>query len=369
MIPADVASRLRLVLPDQPAPPQPAAPAQKLADVLGDLVPGQRLMAEIQALLPNGTYRAVVAQRDITLALPFTAKPGDSLELEVVDHDGRLALAVVANRTAGAPAERPAVATTLSPAGQLIGDLLGNVEGGGKRAAPAPLNGNQPLVTTFPDDPAELAPLLKDAVARSGVFYEANQARWVKGDLPTETLLQQPQGKHSPLLHEAPPPLRSAPPEATPAATVESPRPAAASGGETTVPVRSQAAAVIPPDLTPIVQQQLDGLATQNFVWQGQAWPGQAMEWSIEEDGPGRSADGEIPEQWKTSLRLTLPHLGEVSATLQIRGGNDLELALAVPDAGSREALGAALPTLRRSLENAGLRLTAARLDDGQQTG
>ena len=41
-------------------------------------------MAEIQAMLPNGSYRAVVAQREITLALPFSAKSGDSLELEVV---------------------------------------------------------------------------------------------------------------------------------------------------------------------------------------------------------------------------------------------------------------------------------------------
>ena len=82
MIPPDVASSLRLVLPDtnalqsQQTAPVPAA--QRIADVLSNAVPGQRILAEIQAMLPNGTYRAVVAQREITLALPFSAKPPGS---------------------------------------------------------------------------------------------------------------------------------------------------------------------------------------------------------------------------------------------------------------------------------------------------
>lgn len=36
-------------------------------------------IAEIQAMLPNGTYRAIINQRNVTLALPFSAKTGDSL--------------------------------------------------------------------------------------------------------------------------------------------------------------------------------------------------------------------------------------------------------------------------------------------------
>ena len=70
MIPADVASSLRMLLPDQQAltsstpQTQPVAPPQRIADALSNFVPGQRLMAEIQSMLPNGTYRAVVGQRD-----------------------------------------------------------------------------------------------------------------------------------------------------------------------------------------------------------------------------------------------------------------------------------------------------------------
>ena len=162
MIPADVASRLRLVVSDQPVPTQPIEAAQKLTDVLSNLVPGQRVMANILALLPNGTYRAVVAQRDVTLALPFSAKPGDTLELEVTESDGKLTLAFVANRSEGnGDVGTDSVATSLSQTGKLIGDLIGNVDDPSKKANPAPLNGNLPLVDDFPMRGADLAPVLK----------------------------------------------------------------------------------------------------------------------------------------------------------------------------------------------------------------
>ena len=119
MIPSDVASRLQ-VTADAAVSRVPSV--QQVSDVLADLVPGQRVLAEIQVLLPNGAYRALINQRDVTLALPFAAKAGDSLELEVVDNDGKLALAVVARKLgqsdASAGGERPAVETTLSRTGK-----------------------------------------------------------------------------------------------------------------------------------------------------------------------------------------------------------------------------------------------------------
>ena len=141
MLPPDVASSLRLVQPDSQsvtnAQNQPVASSQKIADVLSNLVPGQRVLAEIQALLPNGSYRALVAQRDVTLALPFSAKAGDTLELEVTESDGKLALAFVANRSeSAAKSSLESVPTTLSPTGKMIGDLMGGIEGEGKRAHP-----------------------------------------------------------------------------------------------------------------------------------------------------------------------------------------------------------------------------------------
>ena len=81
MIPPDVASSLRTIINDpqaaaREAQAQPVAATQRITEILSNLVPGQRIFAEIQAMLPNGSYRATVAQRDVTLALPFSAKAG-----------------------------------------------------------------------------------------------------------------------------------------------------------------------------------------------------------------------------------------------------------------------------------------------------
>lgn len=372
MIPADVASRLRLVTPEQPAAPQSITPSPQLADVLTELVPGQRLMAEIQALLPNGAYRAVVGQRDVTLALPFSAKPGDSLELEVVETNGKLTLAFVANRGEGDEAGAQSVATRLSQTGRLIGDLLSGVGQEGKKAEPAPLNGNQPIVNRMPTSAAELVPMLKEALTRSGMFYEAHQARWAEGKLSRDALLQQPQGQLSPILLEprapAALPSSAAFANASIAADTVGERVATATTGSSVENV-SQARTTIPvaPELAPLVQQQLDALATQNYVWQGQVWPGQQMHWEITEEGNHRQNQGEdAPERWQTQLNLRLPNLGGVGATIRLRSDKEVEISLTAETESSRSALAAAGNGLRQQLDSAGLTLTNWAVNRGE---
>jgi len=376
MIPADLASRLKLVVPDQPSAPQPATPARNLGDVLSDLVPGQRIMAEIQAMLPNGSYRAVVAQREITLALPFSAKSGDSLELEVVENDGKVALAFVADRSTAKQPGTPqdSVATTLSQTGKLIGDLLVGVDGQGKRAAPAPLNGNQPLVKDFPASAADLAPVLKDALAKSGVFYEAHQARWVAGELPTDQLLKEPQGRHSSTTPAAGTNTgaSSAQASTTSLASVDNSRSGLAQNGTleanatlATKPSPTQ----IPTDLAPLVQQQLDALATQTYAWQGQIWPGQQMSWEIDEQQNGKQGSNVGNDsQWQTRLKLNLPHLGGIEASLRLRPGNQVEISLATENNQSETTLGAAASALKQQFEAAGLNLTQFMVKHGTNT-
>lgn len=354
MIPADVASRLRLVTQEQPAPPQAVSAGDKLADVLSDLVPGQRLMAEIQALLPNGSYRATVAQRDVTLALPFSAKPGDSLELEVVESDGKLTLAFVAKRytpTQGDASE--SVPTTLSPAGKLIGRLLADIDGEGGKPAPISLNGNRPVVDKIPVDTGKLAETLKDVLGKSGMFYEAHQALWSEGKLPTAALLQEPQGQWSPILQkDAGLPT---------AATISSP-------GDNSAPQKvPPQPGQIPVDLTALVSQQLDALASQNYLWQGQIWQGQQMYWEIGEDrsqrhGPETGSD----RQWQTRLRLDLPALGPIDAVLRLHPGGKLELSLTAANEVAREKLQSGRDRLASRLDAAGLGLINFAVDNGQ---
>ncbi|MBU1364319.1 MAG: flagellar hook-length control protein FliK [Gammaproteobacteria bacterium] len=442
MIPPDVASSLRLVIPDtgalqnQQTAPVPAA--QRVADVLSNAVPGQRLLAEIQALLPNGTYRAIVAQRDITLALPFSAKPGDTLELEVAESDGKLILAFVANRSSGKTAASlpESVSTSLSTAGKVIGNLLTPLEGEGKQAPPAALNRSQPLVETMPKTGAELAPVLKQALTQSGMFYEAHQARWVSGQLPTAALLQEPQGKLSPAPANAPEfinrssnflPGSNLAPDSAPDAMLRMQSSPAASGGLAHVPPGAIANKSVPEGINPtvnrnfgdilkgapldrsatpttstpqppalptsapnttatpptptvpnenpvprelvsLVQQQLNGLATQNFVWQGQVWPGQPMWWEIsgDTDDAQTSPDGDSARPWQTRLKLDLPALGGIDVTLRLGAGGALAVSVSTEKPASEAKLRDSTQALREQLEAAGLTLTQLRVDHGQ---
>lgn len=395
MIPADVASSLRLLLPNQQGltdrlgGPQATLPAQRIIDVLGELTPGQRLFAEIQAPLPNGAYRAMIAQREVILSLPFSAKPGDSLELEVVDSDNGLVLAITGKHPQTEETQSGSVTTNLSRTGQLIGDLLNGIDAPGKRAQPALLNRNEPLLQAIPIKGADIAPVLKQAITQSGMFYEAHQARWVSGELPTTALLQEPQGKLSPRQSEL---AQTNEPTvlATPKENNSDPSAQVISHSATTEPLTEQIKpslpsvdepvrmASSPPDspantsgnlihnsLTPLVQQQLDALATQNFAWQGQIWPGQNLSWEIEENRSGNnSQDANSQINWRTRLKLTLPKLGEVSATLCLTPAGTLDIALTADTQSAQNSLQSAQGALLKQLEQNNLILSAFTVQD-----
>ncbi len=378
MIPADIASRLQV---SADTALRPVAPTQEIADKLSGLVAGQKVMAEIQAMLPNGTYRAMINQRSITLALPFSAKSGDSLELQVTENDGKLALAIL-SRTDGnaAKAGAESVPTTLSRTGQLISNLFAGTNRAQRSETPAvPLNGNQPIAGAPPNTAQDLLPLLKQAITQSGMFYESHQAEWVEGRLPKAALLQEPQGKLS-----SPAAFASALAEQQ--ATMGEPTAASritadlAQSSTTTVEGSKAAIAqsqtsgqVVAPQTQPLVQQQLEALATQNFSWQGQVWPGQEMRWEIDEDAARDGQDGEdSAPRWSTRLHLTLPILGEVDARIRLEG-NSIAISMIADSAETRTLMRVSSSALRSQIEEAGLTLASmgvsATDDDHGQAG
>jgi len=371
VIPPDVASRLQT---SADVALRPVAPTQELTDKLSGLVAGQKVMAEIQAMLPNGTYRAVINQRNITLALPFSAKSGDTLELQVTESDGKIALAVVSHQEGNeGKAAREAVSATLSRTGQFISQLFAKPEESKEGAKALVLNGNQPIAKAPPNSAQDILPLLKQAITQSGMFYESHQAEWVEGRFPKNALLQEPQGKLSkPFAPDAltPPSASTASPvsvtsndTAKPTSAVPPQPPSAAETpvGQKIVSDAGQtigSGQLIAPQTQPIVQQQLDALATQNFVWQGQAWPGQNMRWEIEEDGSKRGASGEeIDDSWQTRLSLVLPTLGGVNAQIRLQR-EQVILSINVNHAETRSLMQAESNSLRQQLQDAGLVLT-----------
>ena len=365
MIPLEIPNRLQ---PSADLALRPAPPTQEIADKLPGLVAGQRLLAEVQSLLPNGSYRALINQRQVTLALPFAAKSGDAIELEVAESNGKLTLAVIARGAAeGGKAGNESTATQLSRTGQLIGTLLaGARDGKGGASVALPLNSNQAIAASPPRSGTDLLPLLKQAIVQSGMFYEAHQAEWIEGRYSKAQLLQEPQGKLAPGTTTAQQAATAPQGPATgrneaaplPTASTEAANRSATAGsqlGPASPTASSPAPQTVAPQLQAIVQQQLEAFATQNFAWQGQVWPGQQLHWEIENANDGRQSDAEASgEKWQTRLRLFLPRLGEVDARLHIQG-QQITLSVVANNAATRQLLSSETAGLRSQLEKAGL--------------
>lgn len=398
----------------------PVRSTTQVLDVLSEFIPGQKLIAQIQFQLANGAYRASIAQRDVTLALPFSAKPGDALELEVVETEGRIAFAVskqpAEDNKGTAQAQAASASTTLSRTGQMIAKLLQNADP--EQQKPAPLNAGEPVLKAPPSSSKEVAPALQQAVARSGLFYESHQAAWVAGKLTETALRQEPQAQsarpglqifsaHATLPTSAPPshpaggtlgnidqlsrpspaaqqtqesgieqaqgkaptPLNLPPRSADPLAEAEQGR-ALAEATNSEVVSTAKSRSPLNAELTPLVQQQLSSLANNVYPFQGAIWPGQQILWEIVDEDGGRENDAseDTPRQWKTRLKLLLPSLGDIDATIQL-DGNDLSVQMRSSETATRRVLKADIESLRSRLDLAGLRLTALEVksyDDDQ---
>jgi hypothetical protein len=378
MIPPDVGLRLRSQT--DPLPLQPTAPIQQIPADLLELRQGQIFSARIQEALPDNTFRALVAGKSITLQLPEGAKTGDTLELVVIDRTPRVVIAQLAESTA-APTADPAdyPYANLSSAGKMISTLLLPE---GQQIQPALLNRGQPMLAhppeldstaAIPRAPAELAPALTRAVEQSGLFYEAHQAQWLAGKLPTAALLHEPQGlKSTPatLLENGIVPPRQDAPAGKPEPVTSAPsllqtlfgNDEIGSRAQTTAETRTTAFSnAVPEDLRPLVQQQLEAAGSGRMAWHGEVWPHQTMEWEIEQQRSqpdGSSGGDENTVNWHTSLRLVTPRLGEVSASLHLTSAG-VRLALTTPVGASAADLRDAAPALAAALDSAGVPLLA----------
>jgi hypothetical protein len=119
-------------------------------------------------------------------------------------------------------------------------------------------------------------------------------------------------------------------------------------------------APAVHPATVPLVRQQLDLLATGQFRWSGEAWPGARLDWTIEQDGDewNRSGGGiasEDDQPWRTRLTLSLPILGTVDAELTLTGMRLVARVQASPGGAARLAMQG--ESFRQRLAAAGIQL------------
>jgi hypothetical protein len=135
---------------------------------------------------------------------------------------------------------------------------------------------------------------------------------------------------------------------------------AAQTADSSATPNSQSMAAAIHPATIPLVRQQLDMLATGQFRWTGEAWPGARLDWTVEQEGDewdrsGGGAESEDDHPWHTRLTLSLPSLGTVDAELTLTGTRLVARVQASPGGAAR--LSAQGEDFRRRLAAAGIEL------------
>jgi len=324
--------------------------------------PGRVYDGRIAQGLPNGRHVVQVADRSLNMALPGEARPGDTVKLLYLKSDPRPTFLLVPDRAAQG-ADR---SVRVSDAAMKVAALARWAAADAARMPPRPAAPAQPdpaagagrlaalpaLPDVAPPGPAATrpaaAPLLEQpsaqgrdwlaplrrAVKESGLFYESHLNRWVRGDQSLAEIRREPQA-------------RLAQPDWAGQARV-----ADLDG--------------MPEEAARLAGRQLQLLEGQPFVWQGPAWPGQSMQWQVEER-PEHGAGEDEPAPWRTQLRLTLPRLGGVTAEIALLS-RGLQLRLHADTAQAGAAMTAALPDLAGRLEAAGLAVLGLAVEAGPET-
>lgn len=342
MIHNDVINQLQLLVKTS-APPLVEVAKTPLEEP--QWVPGQRLTALVVATQPNGRFQVKIGEQVLDMNLPRNTQQGENVELTFVSNQPRLTFVLTRDLAAAASNRLPAEAkpqVALSDSARYLGALLQKISDQAEGAT-SPLSKTTPLLSSAAGDIKDLAATLRNTLSQSGLFYESHQAQWVAGERKLTDLMQEPQGKLS-TIFSGRETVAETPSRIAPAAVQTD---GALTQSASRLPVHAEAVS--------LVQQQLNTLDSRQLVWQGQVWQGQAMEWRVEERNAreGGSGDEEIPH-WQTSLRLQLPSLGNVQATLAFIP-QGLRINLQAADEGTAEIMKGARNGLISAMESSGL--------------
>ncbi|WP_444848709.1 flagellar hook-length control protein FliK, partial [Duganella caerulea] len=219
---------------------------------------------------------------------------------------------------------------TLSNTARLLTTVLSAAQSGG--AAQLALVGKSALFGNAAPATEQLAQKLQDTISQSGLFYESHVTEWAKGERTLPELMREPQMQRM------------------------------LQGGE-----NAARAATNGPDLSAaqLINQQLHTHEQGRVQWNGEAWPGQPMQWEIrreqrngrQDDGQG-GADGEPEQIWRSGVRFRFPMLGAVSAAVTLIGGQ-VHIQVQADDGDTADTLRAYAGQLEQAMEAAGAPLSS----------
>jgi hypothetical protein len=276
---------------------------QELASRAKNFIVGQVYQAKVLEKLSDNVHLVNVDKTVLKMNLGDAAKAGQTLPLRF------LQLQPVPTFLLEAQAKGSELQTKLSNTGKLLGTFLSQAKAEGATARYQA----QGIVSQQPTNPIVLAQDLKQAITKTGLFYESQLGELARGTRGVESLRQEPQNLNQ-------------------------------------------------TQLSTLVSQQLSVLETNKLSWNGEIWPGQQMALDVKEVPPERvhekdqseqqNADDDV-QQMQTDLTLDLPSLGKVKAQLRLVDGK-IAIQLAAQNEQTTVLLNQQKNALAKSLEARG---------------
>lgn len=318
--------------------------------------PGQLFQGSVISKASDGLFNVQVAGQTIQMRLPGNLRSGDSVKLEVVATRPRIMFNMIPSTNPLSNSEQiSATARILSNLAELPSDMQTVQQ-----------LGNNAIWSTEQQAPDAklLASNLREALGKSGLFYESHQAQWVRGERSTDQLLDEPQnvitGKN--LLASSPDyqstlevKANSLPPQEI---LREKGSDAYGTNAEHFAIADKAASLSATKELLNLLQQQLHTLEKHQLTWIGQIWPEQNMQWTIQGEQE-HQAKHESERQWSTEIELDLPCLGDIKARL-VFTTSGLLLTLHTADTKIMALFNQTLPQLKNSLADADITLISA---------
>lgn len=349
---------------------------QNAPSILTQMAVGRLLQVQVLTQLKDGSYIVGVDDTALRMSLPEGTAVGSRLQMTLLGDSPRPTFLLESQTDNNA--------ASLSTAGKIISNVLQAAE---QSSAPSTLIGKTPILPGPLPDSGKIATAMQDSVEFSGLFYESHVTQWASGERPLSDLLREPQMKNNAGAQATDTPSaarqsgssvsqgiilqRPGTNEAELARLIEDARTSAdahSAVGQAFTTLLTSAKGLpqevdtvvkptlLTPDNAQTIHLQLNTLEQNRYVWQGELWPGQKMEWEIEEDGSnnarGNAEDGD-QTAWHSTVRFQLPSLGKISATIQLSGGH-VQVRLATDSASTASRLQARGKELADALDGAG---------------
>ena len=310
---------------------------------VSSFVPGQQLKGEVLAALGGGRFSVQVAQQVMEFIMPKGVGRGDMVDLFFITGEPRQTFLMA---RFGRPGE-----SKVSDAGRWLSSFLG--ESTAQVSTRETLGILRTLLSGPTTDAQLLGRELQQGLRESGLFYESHLARWFGGSYSLEDILKEPQGRLSPRLAQAGMQQQEV--------VVEDPLRGNVRVGSTEIMAAIKKAGVSMghdgiADLRslPVVNEQLTALQNGQLLFRGDIFPGQQLEWRVAQKDEGRNKSGGRERSWATSVTVTLPNLGPVTALLKL-DGSAVAVTITAENDGAVPVLESGLARLIEQMEGAGL--------------